>query len=65
MKYIQKINGNWPELKEMLKSRYQNLLPEDIEFENGEYDAMIWNLCIKLNKTHQELIWLLNSLHKN
>jgi uncharacterized protein YjbJ (UPF0337 family) len=62
MRYILTIKREWSELKGKLKDKYKNLTDRDVEFEKGKYEEMMANLQMKLDKTRQELIKILNSL---
>jgi uncharacterized protein YjbJ (UPF0337 family) len=59
---ITPVKGNWSEQKTKLKAKYTTLTDADLNFEDGKRDAMMNNLQIKLGKTKQELIDLIESL---
>lgn len=51
--------GNWNTRKEKLLKMYKNLSNSDLNFKEGEENAMIAVLSEKLGKTKQELLKLI------
>jgi len=62
MKYVLTTKGEWRELKDKLKSKYESLTDLDVECVEGKYEEMMVALRMKLGKTRQELINILNRL---
>lgn len=62
MRYVLTIKRDWKELKGKLKNKYAILADHDLECEEGKNEEMMINLRIKLDKTRQELIRILNAL---
>ena len=52
----------WNTRKEKLLKMYQNLSQKDLDFKEGEENAMLALLSDKLGKTNQELLNLIVSL---
>ncbi len=65
MRYVLKTIGNWNEQKAKLKIKFKNLIDSDLEFEEGKHEEMMNSLHVKLAKTRQEMIRILNNLKKN
>ncbi len=53
---------NWNEQKEKLKKKFVTLTGNDLMFEEGKKDEVIWRLQIKLGKTKEELNQLISAL---
>ncbi|MDZ4708108.1 MAG: CsbD family protein [Saprospiraceae bacterium] len=53
------IKGNWNEQKGKLKQKFAVLTDNDLMFEEGQRDEMLGNLQIKLGKTKEELLKIL------
>lgn len=51
----QKLEQNWPALREKLRREYPQLSEDDLTFERGKEEEMLLNLQAKLNKTKQEI----------
>ena len=51
----QKLEQNWPAVREKLKREYPQLSEDDLTFERGKEEEMLLNLQAKLNKTKQEI----------
>jgi hypothetical protein len=51
--------GNWNTRKEKLLKMYKNLSHSDLNYKEGEENAMIAVLSEKLGKTRQELLKLI------
>lgn len=62
MQYVQRVKGDWNDLKGKLKARYAILTDLDLEGCNTNRGAMMDSLGTKLGKTRQELIKIINSL---
>jgi hypothetical protein len=62
MKYVLTTKRDWRELKDKLKGKYENLTDLDVEYVEGKYEEMMADLRMKLGKTRQELINILNRL---
>ncbi|HVA99005.1 MAG TPA: CsbD family protein [Bacteroidia bacterium] len=56
------IKGSWNEQKGKLKQKFAILLDNDLIFEDGKKDEMFGRLQIKLGKTKEELLKLIESL---
>ncbi len=56
------INGSWNEQKGKLKQKFAVLTDNDLMFLEGKKDEMLGKLQIKLGKTRDELIKLINEL---
>jgi hypothetical protein len=54
--------GYWDVRKEKLLKMYQNLSQKDLNFKEGEENAMLAILSYKLGKSNQELLNLIISL---
>lgn len=53
------MKGNWNEQKGKLKQKFAELTDNDLMFEEGQRDEMLGKLQIKLGKTKEELIKIL------
>ncbi len=53
------IKGNWNEQKGRLKQKFAVLTDNDLMFEEGQRDEMLGKLQVKLGKTKEELIKIL------
>ncbi len=49
------ITRSWKEQKVMLKRRFSFLSDGDFDFKDGQKEAMLDNLAVKLKKTRTEL----------
>ena len=56
------IKGNWNEQKGKLKQKFAELTDNDLLFEEGQKDAMLGRLQIKLGKTKEELHQIIGAL---
>jgi hypothetical protein len=54
--------GYWKTRKEKLLKMYQNLSQKDLDFKEGEENAMLALLSDKLGKSNQELLKLIITL---
>lgn len=62
MRYVLTIKRDWKELKGKLKNKYAILTDSDLECKEGENEEMMMHLRVKLEKTRQEFIKILNAL---
>jgi uncharacterized protein YjbJ (UPF0337 family) len=62
MKNLTELKGNWNEQKGKLKQKYAILTDNDLIFADGKKDEMIGRLQIKLGKSKQELLKIIESL---
>lgn len=46
---------NWAETKEKLKEANTNLTDEDLQYEEGNEDALLERLAAKMNRTKKEV----------
>ncbi len=46
---------NWSETKEKLKEANTNLTDEDLQYEEGNEDALLERLAAKMNRTKEEV----------
>ena len=46
---------NWAETKEKLKEANTNLTDEDLQYEEGNEDALLERLAAKMNRTKEEI----------
>lgn len=51
--------GYWETRKEKLLKMYKNLTQKDLDFKEGEENAMLATLSDKLGKTNQEVLKLI------
>jgi len=56
------LKGNWNEQKGKLKQQFAVLTDNDLMFEEGKKDEMFGRLQIKLGKTKEELLKLIQGL---
>jgi uncharacterized protein YjbJ (UPF0337 family) len=56
------LKGNWNEQKGKLKSKFPVLADTDLLYEQGKKDEMIIRIQMKLGKTKEELIQIIESL---
>lgn len=57
-----KISGNWNELKAKLKEQNPSLTDADLSFSVGQEDELVMRLSKKLNKSHDEIIDMIEDL---
>jgi len=55
------LKGNWNEQKGKLKQRFALLTDNDLLFEEGRKDEMLGRLQIKLGKTKEELLKIIEA----
>ncbi|MFV5701259.1 CsbD family protein [Flavobacterium sp. XS2P12] len=56
------LEGNWEEQKGKLKQKFAALTDNDLLFKEGLKDEMIGKLEIKLGKTKEELLKIIENL---
>jgi uncharacterized protein YjbJ (UPF0337 family) len=56
------VKGNWEEQKGKLKQKFAKLTDNDLLFVEGKKDEMMGKLQIKLGKTKEELLKLIENL---
>jgi len=56
------LKGNWNEQKGKLKQKFAVLTDNDLMFEEGKKDEMIGKIQIKLGKTKEELVKIIEGL---
>jgi hypothetical protein len=54
--------GYWKTRKEKLLKKFKNLSQKDLDFKEGEENAMLEVLSLKLGKSSQELLKLIIAL---
>jgi uncharacterized protein YjbJ (UPF0337 family) len=54
--------GNWEEQKDKLKQKFAALTENDMLFKEGTKDEMIAKLQLKLGKTKEELLKIIEGL---
>lgn len=62
MTNITVIKGNWNEQKGKLKQKFAALTDNDLLFETGKKEEMLGRLQIRLGKTKEELLSIINAL---
>ncbi len=62
MEATTEIKGSWNELKGKLKQRYANLTDDDLLYAEGKRDEVLGKIQIKLGKTKEELLAIINSI---
>ena len=56
------LKGNWNEQKGKLKKKFATLTDSDLVYTEGKKDDMLVKLQIKLGKTKEELVKIIESL---
>lgn len=56
------VNGHWNTKRVLLKAAYPMLTSKELYFEHGKMDAMLESLMVKLGKTKEELLAIINAL---
>lgn len=56
------VKGNWEEQKGKLKQKFAKLTDNDLLFVEGKKDEMMGKLQIKLGKSKEELLKLIENL---
>ncbi|MFV8343006.1 CsbD family protein [Flavobacterium sp. XS2P39] len=59
---ITELEGNWEEQKGKLKQKFAALTENDLLFQEGMKDEMIGKLQIKLGKTKEDLLKIIENL---
>jgi uncharacterized protein YjbJ (UPF0337 family) len=59
---MDKIRGNWQQIKGELKQRYAQLTDNDLIFAEGQEDQLLGRLQEKLGKTKEEVMNEINKL---
>ncbi|NTW24902.1 MAG: general stress protein CsbD [Lentimicrobium sp.] len=54
--------GNWNEKKNKLKEKFGYLFDNDLLFDEGKKEEMLLKLQLKLGKTREELIRIIETL---
>jgi uncharacterized protein YjbJ (UPF0337 family) len=62
MEAATEIKGNWNELKGKLKQKYADLTDDDLLYAEGGRDVMLGKLQLKLGKTKEELLSIIDSI---
>jgi hypothetical protein len=61
-RYVLTTRGEWNDLKSKLRNKYTDLTDADVWYTEGKQEEMMDGLRLKLSKTRQELIRILNKL---
>ena len=56
------LKGNWLYLRGKLKQKFAVLTDDDLLFEQGKKEEMLGNIAIKLGKTKEELLRIIEAL---
>ncbi|NII26472.1 CsbD family protein [Pseudoflavitalea sp. X16] len=56
------LKGNWNEQKGKLKKKFAILTDNDLLYEQGKKEEMLGKLQVKLGKTKEELVKIIESL---
>lgn len=59
---LEEVKGNWNEQKGKLKQKYSTLTDNDLMFAEGKKDEMLGRLQIKLGKSKDELLSIIDAL---
>lgn len=59
---IDKIKGNWNQLKGKLKQQYGELTDDDLMYQDGKEDEVLGKIQEKLGKTKDEVKNIVDSL---
>jgi len=62
MTNITELRGNWNEQKGKLKQKFAALTDNDLLFETGKKEELLGRLQIRLGKTKEELLSIINAL---
>lgn len=54
--------GNWLNLRGKLKQRFAVLTDDDLLFEQGKKEEMLGKIAVKLGKTKEELLKIIETL---
>ena len=56
------LKGNWNDQKGKLKTKFPTLTDKDLWFEIGKKEEMVTRLHVKLGKTREELVTIIEAL---
>ncbi|HET9746062.1 MAG TPA: CsbD family protein [Chitinophagaceae bacterium] len=56
------LKGNWLYLRGKLKQKYAVLTDDDLLFEQGRKEEMLGKIAVKLGKTKEELLRIIDTL---
>ena len=56
------LKGNWLYLRGKLKQKYAVLTDDDLLFEQGRKEEMLGKIAVKLGKTKEELLQIIEAL---
>ena len=56
------LKGNWLYLRGKLKQEFAVLTDDDLLYEQGKKEEMLGNIAIKLGKTKEELLKIIEAL---
>ena len=62
MKSLAELEGDWNETKGKLKQNFGNLADNDLLIAEGKQDEMLGRLQVKLDKTKEEILKIINEL---
>ena len=62
MTFNTEIKGNWNDQKTKLRAKFPQLTEKDLAFEFGKKNEMLAKLQIKLGKSREEFIEIMNTL---
>ena len=62
MKSLEELEGDWNETKGKLKQNFCNLADNDLLIGEGKQDEMLGRLQVKLDKTKEEILKIINEL---
>ena len=61
-----KITGNWHVLSKLLKVQFSQLTKEDLAFEAGKENELLYRIATRLNKKQEDVIGIIKeNLPKN
>lgn len=60
-----KLSTPWDEVKEKIKERNTELTDEDLEYEQGEEDALLTRLAHKMKRSKEEVKQYIESISHN
>lgn len=55
-------NRNWLEQRGKLKQKFAVLTDDDLLYEQGKKDEMLGNISVKIGKTKEELLKIIDAL---
>lgn len=56
------LKGNWLHLRGKLKQKFAVLTDDDLLFEQGKKEEMLGKIAVKLGKTKEELLKIIETL---